>query len=182
MWTWFLACSDPPPRPPTAVECRAWGGGDGVHLALTGDVVAVLDTPSATAEALAATIRTPVRDPCPGDALRWRRGTEGKPIVRACGSPPGATWKGAPVERVDLNLSDGSVWVDVYLPAAPFHLRGEAPFDRKVGLSGTQHMSLDWACLDCGPDGGRTTLGQGELELRWGFDGELVRDWSFQPE
>jgi hypothetical protein len=179
MFAWALACSAPPPAPPADVLARAWGGGDGVHLVLTGDLVAELTAPGATAEALAAITRTPDRDPCPGDAVRFRRGAEAKPSVRACGSPLGAAWKGAVVEEVSVDLSDGAMWVDAYLADAPRHLRAEIPFDRKVGLSGTQRAALDWTCLGCGAD--RPALGHGELDLSWGFDAASARSWSF-PE
>ncbi len=178
-WAWLAACQGPPPPGPAEVKARAWGGGDGVHLVLTGDAAADLRAPGATAEALATATRSPPRDPCPGDALRWRRGEDGKPIVTACGAPPGAVFLGTAITGVSVELGDGSMWVDLDLAAPPHHVRAELPFDRKVSLSGTHAAAVDWACLACGPDGGRRTVGHGELSLTWGFDAAVLRDWSW---
>lgn len=179
IWAGLAGCQGPPPPGPETVEARAWGGGAGVHLVLTGDAVADLVAPGAGAAALATYTRAPDRDPCPGDAVRWRRGADGKPIVVACGSPPGAVFLGTAVTGLSVDLSDGSMWVDLDLAAPPGHVRAELPFDRKVSLSGTHEAAVDWACLSCGPDGGRRTVGHGELSLSWGFDAAVVRDWSW---
>jgi hypothetical protein len=179
MWAWLAACQGPPPPGPETIEARAWGGGEGVRLVLTGDATAELGAPGATASALSGYTRAPEREPCPGDALRWRRGAEGKPLVVACGAPPGAAFQGTAVTGLAVELGDGSMWVDLRLAGPPGHVRAELPFDRKVSLSGTHEAAVDWACLTCGPDGGRKTVGHGALSLAWGFDPAVVRDWSW---
>lgn len=180
MWWTALACS-PAPKPPAVTDARAWAGGDGVTIALTGHVEGTAHVPGMSAADLAAAVGSLERDPCPGDAVRWRRTRrgsreEGPPNVTACALRPPLAVGGRDVDELSLDLGDGSLWIDVWLPDET-HLRAEAPFDRKVGIAGSQRASLSWECRTCDP---HAVVGEGEAQLDWAFDRAVQRDWSWE--